>query len=462
MKKLRNTIDEIRASLKKEGSFVQNSAWMFASSGISILIQFAFFTILARIYSPAVYGVFGVFNAYASTLGNTATFGYNQAFVLPAAQRKFSALLHLTWWIALFFSVVVSIVTVLFGQRILALFSHEELGGWIYWVGPTSFFIALDRIAGDWAIRNKEFKSQTKWSIGTTLVVKIFNMLFGLYVSATAAGLVFTTMLQHLLRVLTYCTFVIVDFKDRIKERISWKEMKAAALEYKEFPFFINWGNLINIFSNNLPAALLTPLGFSIEHVGFYTYSLIVLDLPIRMLGAGVTSVFMQKAAEMARERMHELASTTWKLYKTILVISLLFSFVVFMFGEQLYLWLLEERWGEAGRAAEVLIIFYFFRMISSPLTSLFNVLRKEKQFFLFQVVLMFFRISAMIIGASFTSDFIELMLIYSLVNAVVYFVLCLWIFKLIQFSILRVAFFTLGSSAACFGAGYLLKIWMI
>jgi O-antigen/teichoic acid export membrane protein len=441
---------------------VQNSAWMFASSGISILIQFAFFTILARIYSPAVYGVFGIFNAYASTLGNTATFGYNQAFVLPSRKQEFSALLRLTLWIALLFSSLVTIITLLFGLQILSFFSHDELGEWIYWVGPTCFLLALDRIAGDWAIRNKEFKSQTKWSIGTTLFVKIFNMLFGMFVSASAAGLVFTTMLQHLLRVVTYSGFVIVDFRERIKERFSIAELKNVARDYKEFPLFINWGNLINIFSNNLPAAMLTPLGFSIDHVGFYTYSLIVLDLPIRMLGAGVTSVFMQKAAEMARERMHELAATTWKLYKTILAISLLFSFVVFMFGEQLYLWLLEERWGEAGRAAEVLIIFYFFRMISSPLTSLFNVLRKEKQFFLFQVMLMVFRISAMIIGAYFTNDFIELMLIYSLVNAAVYFVLCLWIFKLMQFSMLRVAIFTLGSSVLCFGAGYLLKIWMV
>ncbi len=458
MKNLKKSIHEIFSSLKEEGSFVQNSAWMFASSGISILIQFAFFTILARIYSPAVYGVFGIFNVYVSTLGNTASLSYNQAFVIPGSKREFSVLLRLTLWITLIISFVITIITFCAGKIILEIFSHEELGNWIYWVGPTSFLLALDRISSDWAIRNKEFKKQTKWSIGITLSSKIFNVAFGILVSASTAGLVFTTMLQHLLRAMAYAGFVIVDFRERMRERFSVEELKKIARSFKEFPLFINWGNLINIFSNNLPAAMLTPLGFAIDNVGFYTYSLIVLDLPIRMLGAGVTSVFMQKAAELARDRMHELAAITWKLYRTILLISLLFSFIVFVFGEKMYLLLLNERWGEAGRAAEVLIIFYFFRMISSPLTSLFNILRKEKQYFLFQMILLVFRIGAMLIGAYFTSDFITLMLIYSLVNAFVYFVLCLWIFKLIHVSMLKVTLFTLGSSILCFGGGYLIK----
>ena len=458
IRKTKEYLKEIRMSLLTSGSFVQNSAWMFASSGISILIQFGFFFLLAKIYSPAVYGIFGIFNVYVSTLGNAATLGYNQAFVLPKEDKEFSSLLHLTLRIALFLSAGIFLITIVAGPQILQWFSHEEIGDWVYWIGPTMFLLALDRITADWAIRNKEFKKQTLWSTTTTLAVKSFNVWYGWAIAATSAGLVYTTLLQHILRAFTYGWFVLVDFKKQMTARVTWPEMVKVAKAYKEFPLFIYWGNLINIFSNNLPAALITTMGFAVENVGFYAYSLIVLDLPIRMLGSGIASVFMQKAAELARERMHELAAHTWRLYKSIVLVSLIFSFVIYVFGEKLYLLLLDEKWVTAGRVAEVLIVFYFFRMISSPLSSLFNILRKEKQFFIFQVMLTILRIAALLIGGHYTTDFIQLMFIYSMTNAFAYLIFTVWIFRLIGHSTMRVTAFTLGWSVATFVLAYLAK----
>lgn len=441
---------------------MQNSAWMFASSGVSILIQFVFFTILARIYSPAVYGVYGIFNLYVSTLGNASTFGYHQAFVIPKEERKFSALLRLSIWISVVFSIAVTIMSFCFGKSILSAFEHDELGNWIYWIGPAILLMSFDRITSDWAVRNKEFRKQTWWSTSTTLLAKVFNALYGWLISATAAGLVYTTLFQHGMRTITYCGSVLHDFKVQMKLRFTRAELYAVGREYKEFPLYIYWGNVINIFSNNLPAALLIKLGYSVDAIGFYSYSLIILDLPIRMLGAGVYSVFAQKASELVHGRMHELAGITWKLYRGIVLISLLFSVFIFAFGEKFYLLLLEERWSTAGRAAEVLIIFYFFRMISSPLSSLFNILRKERQFFIFQLVLTVVRVLGLVIGSWYTTDFVTLMLIYSLVNAIMYFAFCIWIFKLINFSIWKVTSFTLFTSIAGFGLGYVIRMFLL
>ncbi len=352
-------------------------------------------------------------------------------------------------------------VSLCFGKSVLRVFNHEELGSWIYWIGPTILLMSFDRITSDWAVRNKEFRKQTWWSVTTTLVAKVFNALYGWWITATPGGLVYTTLLQHGLRTITYCGSVLSDFGVQMKLRFSRAELFAVAKEYKEFPLYIYWGNVINIFSNNLPAALLTTLGFSIDTIGFYSYSLIILDLPIRMLGAGVYSVFVQKASELIHGRMHELAGITWKLYKAIVLISLLFSVFIFSFGEKFYLLLLEERWSTAGRAAEVLIIFYFFRMISSPLSSLFNILRKERQFFIFQIALTIMRVLGLVIGSFFTKDFVTLMLIYSLVNAVMYFIFCIWIFKLINFPLWKVTAFTLLTSIGGFGLGVLLKVFL-
>jgi O-antigen/teichoic acid export membrane protein len=462
MKRTRAMINELNASLRRSGSFVQNSAWMFASSGISILIQFVFFTILARIYSPAVYGIFGVFNVYVSTLGNAATLGYNQAFVLPRSEREFSALLRLTCWTALILSAAVMAISLIAGKQIISSFGHGEMGNWVYLVAPAMLLLALDRITADWAIRNKEFRKQTLWSISTTLMVKSFNVWYGAYISATTAGLVYTTLLQHVLRVFFYSWFIIHDFTQKMKDRFHWKELKAVARKYKEYPLYIYWGNVINIFSNNLPAAMLPALGFGMNYVGYYTYSLIVLDLPIRMLGAGVSSVFLQKAAEISDQRSEELPGHTWKLFKGIFWISIVFSFLIFLTGEWVYVTLLDDKWREAGQLAEILVIFYFFRMISSPISSLYNVLRKEKEFFMFQLVLTICRFGSLVAGSIYTSDFLELMLIYSLVNAFIYLLFCIRIFQLIHFRMSSVIAYTAGWVTVISALAILIKYYLL
>ncbi len=420
-----------------------------------------FFVILARIYPPEVYGLFGVLNVYLGVLGNAATLGYNQAFVLPKTDKEFSALLKLTIRISVIICVVALVFTFLIGEKMLLLFHHEAIGYWMYAIAPVSLLMALDRVVSDWAIRNKEFKQQMVWSTSTTLAAKAFNVFYGWCIAPTVAGLVVTTALQYALRIVAYARFALFDFKKRLAEKITLAELKATADEYKDYPRYIHWGNVINIFSNLLPAAMLPMLGFSLSDVGYYSNSLILLDMPIRMLGAGISAVFIQKAAELVRDRKHELATHTWRLYKNILFVSLLFMFVVCVAGEPLYKLFLGDNWRTAGRAAEVLVIFYFFRMISSPLSALFNVLRKEKQSFFFQVALAVVRIAALVIGSFYTADFIQLMWIYSLANAVMYFIYCIWIFKLIDYPVIRASTITLGAFTLVMLAVYAIKLLM-
>ena len=444
--------------LRTEGSFVQNSAWMFSSTGISILIQIGFFLVLSRIYSPEVYGLFGVFNVYLGILGNAATLGYSQAFVLPEKERDFGVLLRLTLWVTTGVCVAVAIFFLFFGKATLRLFEHEKLGWWIHAVAPVAFLMAIDKIVCDWAIRNKEFKQQMIWSTSTTLASKIFNVFYGLKIAPTVAGLVITTGLQYILRIVAYARFGLSDFGGRMRQKVSRSEMKSIAREYRDYPLYIHWGNVINIFSNNLPAALLPMLGFTLSDVGYYTNSLIVLDMPIRLLGAGIASVFLQKAAELARDRREELNRHTWRLYRNILFVSLAFLFVVNAFGEPLYAWVLGENWRMAGRAVEVLVLFYFFRMLASPLSVLFNVLRREREQFIFQVVLAVARIASLVVGSLYTHDFIELMWIYAIVNALFYFVYSIRIFQLLQYTVWRMIVITVGGCIGVVIASNLVK----
>lgn len=430
---VKQMVTEVRQGLQTKGSFVQNSAWMFSSSGLSIAIQFLFFPILARIYSPEEYGLFGVFNFYTTALGTAVTLGYSQAFVLPQSERSFAALLRLTLWLAVGLSTVFFLWTVFAGSWMLSFFKHEQLGAWVYFIAPVGLFMALDRVMGDWAIRQKEFKKQMIVSTTVTAGTKVFNVLYGLVYAPLASGLMLTAFLQHFLRTIGYAKWVIANSASHFKERFTRVELRAVASEYKAFPLYMYWGGFINILSNNFPSALLPRLGFGLHTVGYYNYSLIVLDIPLRLFGAGITSVFTQKAAELSQQGKGALRDATWKLFKYLSMSSFFFLVAMNVLGEWLYRVAFGAQWAEAGRAAEILSVYYFFRMVSAPLTALFNVLRKEREFLLFQVALMVVRAASLWMGAFYTDSFLEIMVYFTVANALAYLGLCAWLGRLVQ-----------------------------
>lgn len=460
MKKLADSYSEISRALRTRGSFVQNSAYMFSGSGLAILIQFIFFPILTRIYDdPAVYGLFGVFNFYATTIGCIAPMGYTLAFALPREEEKFNALLRLSLFTSIAICLFVFLLTIVAGNTMMGWLNSSSLGWWVYLIGPAAFLVAFDKILSDWSVRQKTFRESTIWSTVNSVFNKSFNFAYGKFISPTAEGLLITYLLNFTLQPLLYLLFVVKRGWASLTSRISIHELKKTASEYREFPIFIFWGNTLSLVSANLPSVLLPAMGFGLGAVGFYNFAVLILELPIRLLGSGVSSVFMTKAIEMKDTRPYELKTVTWRVFKNMVAISLLCTVVLFVFGRPLYEVLFGHAWGDAGRVAELLAVYYFFRLVSAPLAVLYIAFRNEREFFLFQVLVFAGRVLSLVVGAQFTSDFFVLMIIFSATNGLMFLFFCSRIFKLSGISRLRGLMFTVAWSAVGFGLGWLLKI---
>ncbi|MEN9638810.1 MAG: hypothetical protein RLZZ262_678 [Bacteroidota bacterium] len=443
----------IARDLKTEGSFVQNSAWMFSSSGLSILFQFVFFYVLSRIYAPADYGLFGVFNLYASTLGNLASFGYNQAFVLPKEEPVFQRLLHLTIAISALTCGLFALTMFIWGDQILHVFGHDTLGWQVHLIAPIAFLMAADRITGDWAIRVKSFKNQMWTSVASTVVSRFYNIAHGLFIGPHAVGLVITTGLQHVLRMVLYVRYVIPDITALHRRNWNLQAMLEVAKTYRHYPTFVQWSNVLVIFSGALPPAVLAYYGYALQDIGYYVHALVLLDIPIRLMGSGIASVFTQKAAEIIQNRPEELPQHGRKLFSNMLLISCVFLFIVLGAGEWGYTLVFGEPWKTAGIIAEILAIFYFFRMISSPISAVVFVMHAEKQNFFFHVSLTVVRFITLWWTARSGLDFIAIMGWYAIVNAAWYFIYLIMILQLMRIglgSILIRTFLITGMILIC------------
>jgi O-antigen/teichoic acid export membrane protein len=462
LKQLKKIPKRIWADLRTDNSFIQNFAYLFSASALGSLIQFAFFPILSRIYSPEAYGIFGLFAAFSGTLALIAGANLSRAFVLPEKEEDFKALLHTSIRLSFWFSFLVFIISIVASEPILRAFDAQAMGNWIYLLGPAVFLIALDRILIDWSVRQKAFKAFATYTIPTALGTKIFNVLYGMTISNRASGLIITYFINYFVRCYLYLRYIISGSSETLKSRPSASERKRVFKNYKDFSYYLLPGNFLNNFSGQIPIFFLPVFGMSIIQVGIYTFSLLLLDLPVRLLSSAIGPVLLQKSAETSREGLTKLAEICWRLYRNLLFISFFFILVLYVAGEDIYIIAFGEKWAEAGAIAGVLGLGYYLRIASSPLSSVIGVIRKEKQLFYFQVTLFLLRVVSLSLGyITHGPDLYHIMVYYTIGNVLAYILLALWVFKLLKFPLWRVIILSSMSLLLLVLLGEGIKLWL-
>lgn len=426
-------------------SFLQNSLFMSSAGIWSILIQFIFFPILGRIYSPEAYGTFSVFNTIVVLLGTVATFAYQRALVLPKDDTQFRALLRLCIRVTCFTCLAFTLFSFAFGGWLVEQFNVTELGNWVYAVGPVAFLLAIDQIVVNWTVQAKAFRLNTFFTAPITLGSKLFNVGYGWLINATAEGLIITMSLSYVAHILIFPWKVIKNGYKTLTASVSKSELAEARKEYVAYPRYMLWSNLLNNASNFLPFLLFPIFLMRPDESGYYVYALVVLDLPIRLIGSGIGPVYFQKSAELWDEEPEKLRKQTWKLYKVLAWGSLAPLIFLNLTGEWLYTFVFGDQWTIAGAAVTVLIFSYYFRYLSVPISNLFNVVRKERQLLYFQIFLFIARVLSLVIPGMLIGSFMDLLWSFTLANALCYFILLPWCFRLIKFPIWKVILYTLG-----------------
>jgi lipopolysaccharide exporter len=436
---------------------VQNAAYMFSASAWAILIQFLLAPVISRIYDPEVYGLFSIFNSWVVVIGAFACMSYNQAFVLPEKPGVFRALLHLAMKSLTVVTILTTALFALAWPYINELFNASALGAWTVLVGPIVLLVALDRVLVDWSIRQKSFKKQSLISIPVTAGTKGFNIGYGSLVSNTVEGLIFTHALNHLSRIILYFRFVVPDVRSTLKSKVDPKDLAQAKTDYANYPRYMTWSNALNTGSNYLPIVILPIFLNSTEPAGLFAYALVVLDLPARLLGSGVNPVFLQKAVELNRDDPGRLPRMTWKIFLILIALVALPLMALGIFGEVIYKIAFGENWTEAGLLAAILGCYYFFRLISSPISSIFNVKRKERDLFWFQLSLFSARLISLLVACLITDSLVEIIAIFAAANAFVYWILTGWIFSMLK----RYVWQSLLVSAGTFAVLTYLVVWL-
>jgi O-antigen/teichoic acid export membrane protein len=177
---------------------------------------------------------------------------------------------------------------------------------------------------------------------------------------------------------------------------VTWRRVLDQLNRYRKFPLVSSWSGLMNTLSIQLPVMLLSRF-FSQATVGYYSFGLRVVALPMALMGQAVSQVFYQRASEARSQgTLHLVVQNT---YARLVNLGLFPLLVLGLIGPELFGIVFGPEWTEAGVYAQILSLWRFVTFLGSPLSTLINVLERQEVGLGFNIVLLASRALALIAG---------------------------------------------------------------
>lgn len=424
-----------------ENSFFRSVLTVTSGTAVSQLVVILVSPLITRLYSPNDMGVLASYTAIAGILGTVIAGCYNQAVVLPETKRQTNAVVFLGILIAAIGCGILTIVSVLFDDVLIDLLNLQSIKRiWFYLLGVFVFFIGVDSVLNQYAIKNAHFKLIATTQVTQQVITNASKISLG-FCGFTTIGLFVSTFLGQISRVVQLSFSASKGIAVDKKDIPTGCDLKNAMTRYKKYPLVSSWSALLNAASVQLPVILFTSL-FSPAVAGAYSLSHRILNLPIALIGNSIGQVFLEDIAKkkLKNEKIDEITLTVFS--KLILIGSASFSFI-FFYGEYIFYYIFGEEWLEAGLYSKYVSIWILFQLSISPLSSILIVLEKQMESLFWNLLLFLSRIS--FLPFVYFSNLLvsEIVLIYSLISAVFYFCFALRIMFLARVQFTRV-FFTL------------------
>lgn len=394
---IRKALEHLRHDLKRirtKDTFARNAFTVFGGNSVVVLSQLLLTPLIARIYGPEAYGIYGLFGALVINFSAFADMGYSNAYVLPKEKERFLHLFRLNSFLLSIVVVVALVVALLRDPLYAALPAWAPLGNFILLlpVGVLSYGMAV--FGTQWLTRERNFKASVYIGSSATVVMRVFNLCFGLLRKGSLHGLIIGDVVVNAMATVAYS---LTLWRSGLRELFSgwrWQGIKELAFEFKRYPLLIFPDRWVGVLGMQLPVFLLIA---DPVVVGQYALSGSLLMIPLRVLGYSFSTVFIQKAAETVDTDPELLGRITRGLYQRLFWVGLVpFTCMVF-FSDVVFAFVLGEAWHDAGVITAYMGLFFFFRLMSEPMVALFYAQRREHVTLIFQLVLTVVRLAVML-----------------------------------------------------------------
>ena len=367
-----------------KSEFIKNSLTLSGGVAIAQVLPFLFYPVLGRIYTPSEFGLLAVITSIVSVLSVGGSAKYESAILVAKDKEEAAQLAVLSLLVG---AIVMAILWPLFqlflGDHLSLWMGEPELSKWLFVCPISAFSIIVFNTYNEWCVREKQFKALSinkMVNAGATTLGKVF---LG-FVRLVGQGLVIGDMAGRIVSALG-CLWRAMRSDGSTFRKVRMRGVLQSAAKYKEFPLYTMPGRLLNTLGQSMPILLLTAF-FSSEKAGFFSMAMMVFVLPITVIGNTLGDVYRQRANEEYQQQ-GSCQKSYDKLLKTTVLMGVGALVALVWFLPWLMKVILGAEWYVAGQYAQILAPAMVLSFIANPMSGLFIVANKLKQFFWWQVL---------------------------------------------------------------------------
>jgi lipopolysaccharide exporter len=411
-------------------AFRKNVIKLASGTLISQLIALLAAPIITRLYGAENFGVVLIFSSISAIFIPIAGLRYELSIVLPIKKIEAANLFVLSILIVLFFSILVFLITLFFGNELFTLLDINQLL-YFKWFIPLVILIAgVTASCNYWCTRNKYFSQISLSQIITQIFVTICGVSFGFLGYNVAITLVIVAIVGQLINLIVLVTKMInVNDVKFIITTVKSHKLIDGAIRYINFPKYSSVGALLNAASWQSPIILLAFF-FPVSIVGFYGLGFRLIQMPMLLFGNAINQVFLQHGT--INKHDGNLSGEVEKLFISLFNLGLMPSLVLMVVGADLFEFIFGLEWREAGIYVQILSPWAFLWFLSSPLSPIYAIQEKQKQELKMHSLIFFTRVVSLLIGGYIGNARVSIFL-FTLGGVVAYGYFLLQVFRMAE-----------------------------
>jgi len=374
-----------------------------AAQGIAILI----YLILAQIYTTSEHGIFALYLSIVAVTGIVSTGKYEAAVMMPDDERKAFDLVALSCLFSFGFSLFLFILVAFFHKGFAILLGDPMIEKWLWFVPFSTLMIGLFQSLSYWSNRHKRFGGMAVANVAQSLTnsaVKVSSS----KIFANGGGLIVGAIIGQFIGIVVFLRGFFKSDMGMLN-KISLSGMKEMLKKYMYFPRFNMVHSLINNFSSNLPVFVIASQ-FGAASAGLYSFGFLMIFRPVNLVTNSFTQVFSQRIISRYNQG--------GKIFNDVRRLTIkLFQFGIFPFvvagiaGPIAFRFFFGEKWDDAGTYMQILLPWIFVVLVSSPLSFLPDMLKRQKTAMWLDILKIAVRIPALAIGVYYNNIYLAVVL---------------------------------------------------
>lgn len=327
--------------------------------------------ILSRLYQPAAFGAFAVVSALVIVVGSASSLRLDAAIPLPASDDEARVTAYLALACSFLTCSILMLVLWMFGPQLASALAFSGEPKWLMSVPIVGLGFAWSMVLTQWMIRfqkygrvgSRSFLQSATTAGAQTLAGGLGFLSNGLIIGLVVGQIVSTASLIGGARLFR-----------RTEGKLSpWRILR----RYRRFAVFSTPATILNTAAAQMSVVFIASW-YGTSEAGLYGLAQRVVALPVVLVGAAASQVYLGELAQAARRDGYVDSSLFRRASLALLIPAALLVLVMVIAGPMLFQWVFGADWRQSGEFARALSIATAAQMVAAPLGGTLVVLEKQ------------------------------------------------------------------------------------